>query len=243
MLHWIKKHAILLCILAALLFPAAVNLFMYVPLPTQNALKAPDWLDFWGSYLGSFLGCIPALLALHESRRQGRQQHEESMEARRCSLIPIVDLSLFDLREYPDGKARSKYFAYLKEIDASCSTVFPEEFTKEAYNRDPHRFFDFYVRNIGPGPALQATVSLPDRHGEYREIFTGDVSPALDLHLIFEAIPVLPTVLPTFQRTLHFDIEYFDVFQNKYKRTLSVTIDSEGILTSDWTAPQLVERK
>lgn len=236
MLQWIKKHAILLCILTALLFPAVVNLFMYVPLPTQNTLKAPDWLDFWGSYLGSFLGCIPALLALRESRRQGRQQHEESMEARRCSLIPIVDLTLFDLREYPDGEARSKYSAYLKEIDASCSTVIPEEFTKDAYDMNPHRFFDFYVRNIGPGPALQATVSLPDRHGEYRELFTGDVSPTLDLHLIFEAIPVLQD----FKRTLDFDIEYLDVFQNRYKSKLSVTVDSEGILTSDWTTPSLL---
>lgn len=226
--------------------PLVINLLLTYGLPNIPFLKSlfltgenlnnATWLDFWGSYLGALIGVVPAYLALTESRKQAKQQQRESLEARRCSLMPIVDLTLFHLQSFPSSEERSKYFGYIRERDSYISVI-PEEFTEEAYHEKPYCYYDFYVRNIGPGPSLGATITLTTP-GKQDMVFYGDVSTTLDVHQILEIQP--PVITPT--RTLDFCIRYQDVFENVYERTLKVIVDFEGIVEDEFSPPKLIKR-
>lgn len=244
-------------VLAVLLLAGGINAAMYLPIPTLKGLGAEDWLGFWGGYLGGVLGCIPAFAALIESRRQAKQQHEEvqeqlseskrqagqmhfeTIESRRCSLMPVVDLTITSLQKYPTSNEHPQYWGYIREGSDDCLDVFPEYFTKEYYDEKRSCLFDFYIRNIGPGPALNTTITLADPLDRPCDIFTGDVSTSLDVHLIFETQPLIYGIL---HKTLHFKIQYHDVFGNVYEREHSITLDPEGILSADWTSPTLKKR-
>lgn len=69
-------------------------------------------------------------------------------------------------------------------------------------------------------------------------VFQGDVSTTLDVHEIFEIQP--PVITPT--RTLDFCIQYQDVFENVYERTLKVIVDSKGIVEDTFSPPKLIKR-
>lgn len=66
-------HWIILYVVAILLVACAVNGLMYLAVPTLPDLNAPTWLTFWGSYLGGAIGCLPALAALYDNRREARR--------------------------------------------------------------------------------------------------------------------------------------------------------------------------
>lgn len=48
-----------------LIIPVAVNLLLYLPVPTPGELGNSEWLSFWGSYIGGCLGGICTLLTIY----------------------------------------------------------------------------------------------------------------------------------------------------------------------------------
>lgn len=160
-------HWIFLYVVAILLVAGAVNGLMYLAVPTLPDLNAPTWLTFWGSYLGGAIGCVPALLALYDNRREARKQHEESEKTRRLATMPVISCennsSSFSLNQVDSLLTLSgmilldmasgfhnffspadpkKYVEYLDLIDDSYSGFV---------------FIDF--QNIGLGPALNVSIS------------------------------------------------------------------------------------
>ena len=84
--HWFGFYVVVM-----LAIPGIVNFLMNLAIPTLPDLNAPSWLGFWGSYLGGAIGCLPALAALYDNRREARRQHEESERSRRLAVMPVFD--------------------------------------------------------------------------------------------------------------------------------------------------------
>ena len=158
---------ILLYVVVILLVAGAVNVLMYLAVPTLPVLDAKTWLGFWGSYLGGAIGCLPALAALYDNRREARRQHEESEKSRRLSAMPVIscenNASSFSLEQvdsllnlsgmilldmtsgfhnFFSPADPTDYAEHLKQIDDSYSGII---------------FIDF--QNIGLGPALNVSIS------------------------------------------------------------------------------------
>ena len=102
---------IFLYILGILLLAAIVNALMGLSIPTDASLNAPTWLGFWGSYLGGAIGCLPALAALYDNRREARRQHEESEKSRRLAAMPVFDCRIRHVsRSYAKDSADQWFF-------------------------------------------------------------------------------------------------------------------------------------
>lgn len=86
-----RRPWILLYIFVILLIAILLNFLMWLPIPTFGTLRAEHWLGFWGSYLGGALGCLPAIAALVENRRESQLQHEEAERDRHFSRLPMID--------------------------------------------------------------------------------------------------------------------------------------------------------
>ena len=247
--NWLWLYA-----LAVILLALAVNVAMCIPIPTLHSLTSGDWLNFWGGYLGGVLGCIPAFAALHESRRQARQQHDEvqaqleesrrqteqmlydSQEVRRCSVMPLVDLTIFPLNHCPSTEELDEYWCLMTDTQGANYTYRPTILTSEKYRQAPGRYYVVYVRNIGLGPALNATV----RDDKNCPFFDGDVSTTHDLKSILEITPIKHSEV---SRPVNFVIQYTDVFSNLYQREYSVEWTyGGGFASKNFTPPRLIRK-
>lgn len=66
-----------------LIIPVAVNLLLYLPVPTPGELGNSEWLSFWGSYIGGCLGGICTLLTIYLTIKYYEKQdanHEIELE-------------------------------------------------------------------------------------------------------------------------------------------------------------------
>ena len=92
------------------------------------------------------------------------------------------------------------------------------------------------MRNIGLGPALNATV----RDDKNCPFFDGDVSTTHDLKSILEITPIEHSEVP---RPVNFVIQYTDVFSNLYQREYSVEWTyGGGFASKNFTPPRLIRK-
>ena len=87
--RWICLYILVIIGIAGL-----INLLMSPSIPSISSIGAPTWLNFWGSYLGGAIGCLPAIAALQHSRREARRQHEENEKSRRLGALPVFACTL-----------------------------------------------------------------------------------------------------------------------------------------------------
>ena len=59
------KRILIIGSILLLIIPIAVNLLLYLPVPTPGELGNSEWLSFWGSYIGGCLGGICTLLTIY----------------------------------------------------------------------------------------------------------------------------------------------------------------------------------
>lgn len=185
------------------------------------------------SCAGALIGCIPAFLALNHSRKELINQHVQSLESRRCSVMPVVDLTILPFIKYPSDEDLSKFFGIINGETGKYSTFFSNSFQKEVYDLNPKRFGLFYVRNIGLGPAIDVTITSNNI-----TFYSGEVSTTLDVYLILDIAPS-GHLTP---KNYNFKICYKDVFSNLYETTYSLNWDSRGFCGSDTTPPTLAKR-
>ncbi|GEM_PF-5344877 len=210
--HWLWKY-----VAAILLFAAAVNGAMYLPIPTLSTLTSSDWLGFWGGYLGGAIGCIPAIAALLHSQAESKRLHEETAEAQRCSVLPVFsvfvdrNLAAKSPDEYdmfialsPDGKiaripnaCNSDYYDFLEEFDA-------DEWVR----------CNLSLKNIGLGPALNPLLTFTLGEMKNRSIAS--------FHSLSTAQNILILLSTPAQVSLQCKIEYSDIFGNKYSQSFSI---------------------
>lgn len=236
--EWIDMRVILLVGLF-LAIPAIVNGFFVDPIvsiETGRDLGNQEWLSFWGSYIGAVMGCVPAFLALEHSRKQSKQQHMESeqmhreaLEARRCSVIPVVDLTVSPIEAWPSEEDLKHYWFVFTADEGVANLMSVRKFDSTQYAKKPEMFYEFYVRNIGLGPALDASIFC-----DGVECFGGDVSLTLDVKMI---ILIDTSQMPQ----MTFSIKYKDVFSNLYERKHIMRWDNLGITVSETTPPVLIK--
>lgn len=210
--HWLWKY-----VAAILLFAAAVNGAMYLPIPTLSTLTSSDWLGFWGGYLGGAIGCIPAIAALLHSQSESKRLHEETAEAQRCSVLPVFsvfvdrNLAAKSPDEYdmfialsPDGKiaripnaCNSDYYDFLEEFDA-------DEWVR----------CNLSLKNIGLGPALNPLLTFTLGEMKNRSI--------AGFHSLSTAQNILILLSAPARVSLQCKMEYSDIFGNKYSQSFSI---------------------
>ena len=61
----VVKWILIIGSILILIIPVAVNLLLYLPVPTPRELGDSEWLSFWGSYIGGCLGGICTLLTIY----------------------------------------------------------------------------------------------------------------------------------------------------------------------------------
>lgn len=245
---------LILYILFIIVVSLLINLLLYLPIPSAGNVDAPDWLGFWGSFLGSMIACIPAFFALDESRRQAKQQHNEvqeqltesrrqaeqmhfeTLESRRCSVMPIVDLIIFPIYEYPDENDLPNYWALIDDKEGVNQAVSSNHFTREMYKSSPGNFYSFHIKNIGLGTALDAQITAGDVI-----FFGGDVATSFDWNSIFRITSDNANAKEPLKQ-FDFKIRYHDVFSNLYERECSVRLGSMSISVLRATPPKLIER-
>lgn len=159
---------IFLYILGILLLAIVINIAMGFSIPSADkSLDGPSWLDFWGGYLGGAIGCLPALAALYDNRREARSQHEESEKSRRLAALPVIACEDSFVRLY---SAQLDAFFDLSGMvllnqDKGLHEVFsshdPGEYAEKANQLDASYsgFICLTFHNIGHGPALNVSVA------------------------------------------------------------------------------------
>ena len=152
---WIFRYIVAILFVALLL-----NFLMWLPIPTFGTLRAEHWLGFWGSYLGGALGCLPAIAALVENRKESRRLHEETERDRHFSRLPMIDGAV--------ERISSDTFFDPNSVDAVMSityegTSFRWKAISLPYVMDLQKentVFLLRMNNIGFGPALDLNITF-----------------------------------------------------------------------------------
>lgn len=241
-------HWIFLYVVAILLVAGAVNGLMYLSVPTLPVLDAKTWLGFWGSYLGGAIGCVPALLALYDNRREARRQHEESEKSRRLAAMPVIacedNSSSFSLSEvdslstltamvflnateglhggfnHPDP---NKYREKLKELDDSYPGVI---------------FFD--IHNIGAGPALNVSLACSNVP-QNKPLLLKSIG-ANETRSLLLCVQIPPKSGNKYQVQFNIEISFIDIFGNHYVQVQPLVCSKNRHALSDISIPSIVQK-
>lgn len=202
-------HWIFLYVVAILLVAGAVNGLMYLSVPTLPVLDAKTWLGFWGSYLGGAIGCVPALLALYDNRREARKQHEESEKSRRLAVMPV-----FDCRIRHVSRSYAKDFADQWFFIGPSGDLHEDSWEEWLIFDDCPDCNYIELSNCGPGPALQTKLLFNDYPVDLFHIKNGE-----------SAYYILDPSYEYFESqgnesTVRFTIKSQDIYGNLYSQEL-----------------------
>lgn len=225
-MKYIKMFCFVLIIIAvAVIPPSLINCLMGLPIKTYEQLKAPDWLSFWGSYLGGLLGSVAALIALRETRRQSDLQQEENDKNRRLSVMPALSLSC--RKQARDEKVDS--FLILDHSQEQLSHFF--ENSQKKYNEfllshsnDLHITAILCVTNYGLGPAFSVELSYSNEQNNDKPVplnglKVGQTNPY--------AIAVFLKDLPESSYT--FNISFKDILGNNYIQSQNMILSNREL--------------
>lgn len=158
---WLKKRGLLLlmvviALLIAILTPIVVNcIFIKQKWATGNDLGNAEWLDFWGGYLGSALGIVPALIALWVSIQQYDRAQKIEAERFRMNILPIISATFTQMQE----KDLNSSLPYISEFHAEGDVVLRQPDISEFYalkamiSDDKRLVYKMDLQNVGYGPS------------------------------------------------------------------------------------------
>lgn len=237
-------HWIFLYVVAILLVAGAVNGLMYLSVPTLPVLDAKTWLGFWGSYLGGAIGCVPALLALYDNRREARRQHEESERSRRLAALPVIDckcnyssLLLGESKQFSEISC----IIFLDESVGLHDQAFynnPKDCLNDAVELDAsfsRTFLEF--RNIGSGPALNLSLFCKNIvTSEKKPLYTLGVGDACTIVL---CVHIPPEARDDYITQYNLEIEFSDTFGNCYTQMQLIECKKEKFTIPSISVPEL----
>lgn len=120
----------LLAIIVLIVVPIVINRLLYLPIETNNTTDG-DWLGFWGSYIGSIIGCIATLIGIIYTMKT-------FFYDKNPILIPL----------------KKEFYIYINnEREVELSPSFRME--NEVISSKP---FEFDVINVGRGAALDVKI-------------------------------------------------------------------------------------
>lgn len=241
-------HWILLYIAAILLVAGTINLFMYLAIPTAPDLNAPTWLTFWGSYLGGAIGCLPALAALYDNRKEARRQHEESEKNRRLAAMPVIaceNLSAsysFSQIESLSTLAAMVFLDQTAGLHDSFKTQNPKNYRKKLSETDGSyskmTFLGF--RNIGAGPALNISLSCLNVPQQGSLLIDSIGSNETKTFLLCVQIP--PEANDNYQAQYDIKITFSDIFGNYYAQVQPLVCAKTHHSLGSISLPELVKK-
>lgn len=205
---------IFLYILGILLLAIVINIAMGFSIPSADkSLDGPSWLDFWGGYLGGAIGCLPALAALYDNRREARSQHEESEKSRRLAAMPVFDCRIRHVsRSYAKDSANQWFFI-------GPSGDLHEDSWEEWLEFDDYPDCNYIeLRNCGCGSALQAKLLFNNHPVDLFHIKNGE-SVYYILDPSYEYFESLGN-----ECTVCFTIKSQDIYGNLYSQELQFKV-------------------
>lgn len=239
-------HWIILYVVAILLVACAVNGLMYLAVPTLPDLNAPTWLTFWGSYLGGAIGCLPALAALYDNRREAHRQHEESEKSRRLAAMPVIacedhstsfSLGRVDSLLTLTGMVLLDSVAGLHDIFTAAN---PKEYVENLHKIDVSYsgqfFFEFH--NIGSGPALNVSFSCSNTQQKSPLLLKSIGSNEITSLLVCVQIP--PEADNSYRVQYNVEITFSDIFGNHYIQIQPLTCSKSEHDLLDISIPVLI---
>lgn len=118
----LNSKIIIFASLGTIAVPLGLNFLLSINFPSAPHLGNPEWLSFWGGYLGGIVGMIGTIIALLISYQQNKRLHEEerqrSIEQNRLQIIPYMSIAKVD-HDFSSNKPED-----LSLIDLHESTVY-----------------------------------------------------------------------------------------------------------------------
>lgn len=229
---------------AILAIAVVINIAMGFSIPTNASLNGPTWLGFWGSYLGGAIGCVPALLALYDNRREARRQHEESEKSRRLAAMPVFDCkSNYSSFLFGEDKqfAEISCIIFLDESAGLHGQAFynnPKDCLNDALELDDsfsRTFLEF--RNIGSGPALNLSLFCKNvATSEKKPLNTLGVGDACTIVL---CVHIPPEADDDYITQYNVEIEFSDIFGNRYTQMQLIKCKKEKFSIPSISVPEL----
>lgn len=204
------KIAIVICsivMLCATFTPKIVNfLFMEKVFPSANDLQNPEWLGFWGSYLGGLLGSVAALIALVLTIWQQDKYHADTENSNRLSIMPAV---IFSLTSQPENKKSIlSYIAIQKDGSIYKHTAINYVSFVESCNEYTSKVSVYCeINNIGLGPAFEVYL-FTDKNNKQQSTYLGNLSTGSSTTYLL--------IIPP-KKSIKLILRFYDAYGNCYE--------------------------
>lgn len=241
-----KKRTLIMLSFVAAALPIFVNIiFRNCTIASAPNLGNAEWLDFWGSYLGAFMGCIPAVLALQESRKQAKQQYEDSEKNRRLSALPVFSCKSNSL-SFISGQLESvttlSGLFFLKQelgFYGQFHSINVQDYTEKALEEaDASAILFFEFHNIGAGPALNVSLACSNISAS-RPIPIQSIGCNETKTIIF-AVCIPPNAAADYEFRYNIAISFSDVLGNKYVQFQPLLMRKAQHALAEISTPQLI---
>lgn len=240
---------IFLYILGVLLLAIVINIAMGFSIPSADkSLDGPAWLDFWGGYLGGAIGCLPALAALYDNRREARRQHEESETSRRLAAMPVFACENSFTRLYAtqlDAFFDVSGMALLNQTEGlheAFSAFDPLKYAEKADQLDASfsSFICLTFHNIGHGPALNISVACLNASEQHGSIPLKSIGSNEKKSLVL-AVQIPPDTDEHYQVQYQIGISFSDIFGNRYVQVQPLFCRKTEHALGNISVPELIE--
>ncbi len=236
--RWICLYILVIIVIAGL-----INLLMSPSIPSISSIDAPTWLNFWGSYLGGAIGCLPAIAALQHSRRESCRQHLENEKNRRLSALPVFACTLNSI-SFMSGQMESLetlsgivHLSQKRGFYGQTRSWNPLKYAEHVLSSDENEQPTlFELRNIGAGPALNVSLACaPSPAVPIQSIGMGEKSTLTFL------IYIPPDAKEDYM--VHYDIHilFSDIFGNRYLQIQPLWIKKAKQALADISTPKQLD--
>lgn len=212
---------LIICIvitLVSMLLPPLVNsIFKNAHYETAAGLGNPEWLGFWGSYLGGIFSSSAALIALYITIRQQELHHTDALTTIRLEYLPIpaIDYHFKDVSK--EILLDTLLLIYEHDKSVSSQLIITEEDFRSyiSKNIDTHLPIQIEISNIGNGAFLDL------------KILNGNGKPCELCGLAPGGKETFYFAIPITQQGIKLDLQFSDILGNIYICNQEITFDQE----------------
>jgi hypothetical protein len=175
------------------LFPYFIAFIFYFPsIPPDLGLSYKEWLNFWGVFIGSAIGGLTALYSIFRTINQNEKIHQEDRDndaiTRTKEVLPILELKgleslnfigeqlvtntvIVDLTD--TGYEINNRLLQINKIRTESNLILYriQEETYPEINQENITIYQYYIKNIGMGPAVELVININYPTNSYKTNF------------------------------------------------------------------------